>query len=614
MTDASRQLAQTLAAYDARIKKLEAAARTPQLQNASITGTSITVYDDDGETVLQRIGKQGDGTAGVVHVNGPTPPVPTAPVVTAATLGLTVTWDGATADDIPLPADFDHVAVHVSTTDGFTPDGGTLRATLNRAGDISLTPLTTDPHYVVLVAYSASGVASDPSVQTAGTPDAVVSTDILDGIVTTAKLADDAVTQAKIAAAAVGTTEIADDAVTTPKVVAGAIQTAQLDAGAVNADKIAANAVTTLALNALAVTADKIAANAITAGKIDAGAVTAETIAAGAITADLIGSGTVGQPIAFASTLESTNFVEGSAGWKIDGDTGNAEFNQHVTINSGDGTGGILSFVAETASVDLRGDPTQGLVVRSPAGIALSTTDGIIALNTDEVDVEGTLILTNSTDASTAAGNTPALVIGDYANAHARFDGNEIVAMASNGGAMANYFVNQDASTSNVGNVTINKLQVRLGTNNTDLCLVDQVSGASTALVLTSGSGVYATNNTLNGSNGVAMHASSFPTTSDARLKTSEDMPTLSGLEIVRGAPSGTWAYTFEPDTVRMGPIAQDIPEALQRQMPEEHGGALELDLGSLIGVLWGAVRALDAELDDWRQDKKKAIPARKAA
>lgn len=223
---AIRSLSDLITGFGARLDSIEATARTSQLQNASITNGAITIYDTDGETPLQYIGAQGDGTAGVVNVNGPTPPAPTAPAVEPSALGLSIAWDGTFADDIPQPADFDHAAIHLSTTSGFTHDASTLRGTLSRAGSLSLTPLTVEPHYVVLVAVSTSGAESEPSAQAVATPEPAV------------------------APGSITETEIADDSISTPK------------------------------LQALAVIADKIAANAVTAGKIDAGAVTAEKLEA----------------------------------------------------------------------------------------------------------------------------------------------------------------------------------------------------------------------------------------------------------------------------------------------------------------------------------------------
>jgi hypothetical protein len=169
----------------------------------------------------------------------------------------------------------------------------------------------------------------------------VVADDIIDGIVTEVKLANEAVSAAKLAANSVTETKIANDAVTTPKLVAGAVSTDKLAAGSVVADKIASAAITTAKLDALAVTADKIAANAITASKILAGTITGDRLDVNA----LIGK-----------TAQSSNFVNdpetGITGWQFNADgsayirsatigndlyeineTGNAAF-QSVSVNS----------------------------------------------------------------------------------------------------------------------------------------------------------------------------------------------------------------------------------------------------------------------------------------
>lgn len=234
-----RPLAKRIIELQGHVDRLQAGARTSQLQNASITNTTITVYDEDGQTPRGSIGLQTDGTVGMVAVNGPIPPTPSAPTVTPSQLGLTIDWDGIFTDGQAQPADFDHVAVHLSTTSGFTPDATTLKGTLTRAGGISLTPLAEVVHYAVLVAVSTSGVESDPSEETSGTPEAVVASEILDGIVTTLKLADDAVTNAKIADTAVDANKLADGSVSAAKIIEGAIGTTQLALGAVTTDQLA---------------------------------------------------------------------------------------------------------------------------------------------------------------------------------------------------------------------------------------------------------------------------------------------------------------------------------------------------------------------------------------
>ncbi|NJA56750.1 hypothetical protein [Streptomyces sp. NEAU-H3] len=235
---------------------------------ASIEDAAIQVRDDTG-SLRAIVGQQGDGTTGIQVVNGPPPPQPTAPILGPVLGGVTASWDGQFTDGATLPLDWARLEVHASPDSGFTPLPDTLISTIETAQGATVVP---------------AGPAG---------PAAVVATDILDGIVTTVKLADDAVTKAKVATGAIGTTEITDGAITTPKVVTGAIQADQIAASAVSAGKIAAGAVTTEKLDALAVTADKIAANTITAGKIAAGAVDATALKADAITGKTITGGTI---------------------------------------------------------------------------------------------------------------------------------------------------------------------------------------------------------------------------------------------------------------------------------------------------------------------------------
>ncbi|WP_331764831.1 hypothetical protein [Streptomyces sp. NBC_01238] len=262
-------------------KRLERAERAARLSYASLDDTALEVRDGSG-SLRGVFGQQGDGTTAVNVVNGPPPPQPSAPVVVSVLGGVTVSWDGTFADGAVLPLDWSRVEVHASPLAFYTPSTTTLKATIETAQGGTIVIATPDPVHVRLVARSTSGTASAPSTTVGPVgPTPVVATDILDGIVTTVKLADDAVTAAKVATGAIGTTKITDNAITTPKIVAGAVQAAQIDAEAVNASKIAAGAVTTAKLDALAVTANELAANAVTASKILAGSVSAQALTIG---------------------------------------------------------------------------------------------------------------------------------------------------------------------------------------------------------------------------------------------------------------------------------------------------------------------------------------------
>lgn len=298
MTDIGAKLAQ----LEKAVKDLQRASR---LSYASLDDAALEVRDGTG-SLRGIVGQQGDGTTAVNIVNGPPPPTPSAPVIGSVLGGVIASWDGLFTDDQVLPLDWSRTEVHAAAGSGFTPDATTLCSTIETAQGATVVIPADTPVYVRFVARSTSGTPSMPSTETGPLgPAPVVATDILDGIVTTVKLAENAVTAAKVATGVIGTTKITDGAVTTPKIIAGAVQTAQLDALAVNASKIAAGAVTTAKLDALAVTADKLAANAITVGKLAAGSVDATALKADAITGKIITGGQINGAVVTGGVVQT---------------------------------------------------------------------------------------------------------------------------------------------------------------------------------------------------------------------------------------------------------------------------------------------------------------------
>lgn len=193
------QIGRMLQNIEARLSRIE---RSPRLSHAALDNTSITVKDGTG-TVRGAIGMQADGTIGLVAENGPAPGAPTAPTVTPSLGGLRVVWDGTLADGSALPADFAHIAVHISTSNGFTPSTDTFAGTITRSGDggmLPVTPLPYQAHYVRLTAVNSSGNASAPSTQTSATPLQVTGPDLTAGSVTAAHIQAGAVHADKLQA------------------------------------------------------------------------------------------------------------------------------------------------------------------------------------------------------------------------------------------------------------------------------------------------------------------------------------------------------------------------------------------------------------------------------
>jgi hypothetical protein len=169
--NAINALARELRSTQMDVERLRRGRRGPQLGYSSIDSGALEVRD--GETVRARIGWLPDGTVGMVTEGGDPVSAPTTPIVTPSLGGLRVTWDGTLSGDLAIPGDFDHMAVHVSTTSGFTPSAATYVGSIRRAGEggmLPVVPLPYVPHYVVLVPVTTGGVQGVPSAEATATP------------------------------------------------------------------------------------------------------------------------------------------------------------------------------------------------------------------------------------------------------------------------------------------------------------------------------------------------------------------------------------------------------------------------------------------------------------
>ena len=125
-----------------------------------------------------------------------------------------------------------------------------------------------------LIQQASEGQVLDGSITTAKLAALAVTTAKIDaGAVTDAKLADGAVVDGKVGAAAVGTTNLKDSAVTTAKLADGAVTAGKLAEGAITGAAIGAGSVNSEKLGQYAVTAEKISGTAVTAEKIAPNAV-----------------------------------------------------------------------------------------------------------------------------------------------------------------------------------------------------------------------------------------------------------------------------------------------------------------------------------------------------
>jgi hypothetical protein len=174
----------------------------------SIENAAINVRDGNG-SLRTIVGLQGDGTVGVQVVNGPPPPQPSAPIVASVLGGVTVSWDGLFAGGAVIPLDWQRVEVHASILASYEPIPATLQGTIETAQGATVVVPCDTAVYVRLLARNTSGTASVASaiVGPFG-PTPVVANDVLDGIVTTVKLADEAVTAAKVKVGAIGADQL----------------------------------------------------------------------------------------------------------------------------------------------------------------------------------------------------------------------------------------------------------------------------------------------------------------------------------------------------------------------------------------------------------------------
>lgn len=275
---------------------------------------------------------------------------PSTPTLTGGVQSIQVTWNGLTTTGEAYPYESAVVEIHMSTTNGFTPDATTLRGTLRYPGSFTITGLVAGTtYYFRFRGRDAAGNFSTASDQASGQPGLTTSSDYgtatinagavsfnarqIGGVTTnvgttqpsspvvgdiwldttggstthkrwngstwqtilfgSGSIADNAVTTVKIDQSAITEAKLSSNAVTAAKIAAGSVSADKIAANAVTADKIAANAITSDKIAANTITASDIAANTITGSLIAANTITSTNIGAGAITAGAIAAGAV---------------------------------------------------------------------------------------------------------------------------------------------------------------------------------------------------------------------------------------------------------------------------------------------------------------------------------
>ena len=128
MSDSLRRLAAQVVGLKRDVLQLQTAPRAGQTSIEH--GGAITVVDPETGAATARLGTQTDGTYGAVTLDGPTPPIPSVPILDVAPGLVAVTWDGTHADGAATPLDFYTVEVYVAAEPFAFIEEGTLSGSL----------------------------------------------------------------------------------------------------------------------------------------------------------------------------------------------------------------------------------------------------------------------------------------------------------------------------------------------------------------------------------------------------------------------------------------------------------------------------------------------------
>ena len=219
------------------------------------------------------------------------------------------------------------------TVDG-TITGAKIAANTITAGNIAANTITAGQ--IAALTITSAKLAAGSVIAGKIAAGTIVAGDIAANTITAGQIAANTITAGQIAAGTISATEIAALAITSGKLAAGAVIAGKIAAGTIVAADIAADTITAGQIAAGAISTSELAAGAVTATKIAAGTITANEILANTITGGLlaasgiitataqIGNGLITNAL-ISGAIQSTSYVPGVSGWKID-KAGSAEF------------------------------------------------------------------------------------------------------------------------------------------------------------------------------------------------------------------------------------------------------------------------------------------------
>lgn len=477
------------------------------------------------------------------------PPATSTPVVSNYLGVLKIAWDGLTSTGggmVAAAPDFDHVEVHISPASGFTPSTSTYFDRLYAAGTVVYTDgVYGTTYYAKLVPVDGSSNAGVASAQGSDTPTQVVSLDVFDGAIGTAKLADAAITTAKINDLAVNNAKIGD------------LSVGKLTAGILS----------------VAVTLSGIIRTATTGAR-------SEIDAAGIRLYNTGGTNTVNLNAADGSVLVTGQYQTALSG-------------QRLVLNPGGGTPDTINVYpsggGDYARVMSRTAPSDGsAAVLIDGGAASGYGRGRLGAYKGEAFVSW---VTSDSGGDTSSGysqtavSCASSVINMWAQSQIRFDRYNGSTYVADGHTYLVWTVGSGSSY--CPTLTANAPGVNAGVK-FDSGIVSATINEGTAFG--------------------SMKATAFTVASTGASKTDVvDIATvLPPLDTIRAAKSKAWKYKDDVThhgakaRTRFGPIAEDLPASLVVLTPPAAGGALEpsISLGDQIGVLWAAVAQLADAVD----------------
>src|SRR5699024_5936841 len=161
-------------------RELRNATLSPQTGRSSLDDESINTYDSDGN-LRARYGLQHDGTYTTAVLDGPVPPVPSAPSVEGGPGELTVAWDGTYENDERARMDFHVVEVWAADDDFSDRSEARLLGHFSNesGGDITVARPVGEWH-VALVSKAQSGRRSAVSGRAVAEVTSVVDQETID--------------------------------------------------------------------------------------------------------------------------------------------------------------------------------------------------------------------------------------------------------------------------------------------------------------------------------------------------------------------------------------------------------------------------------------------------